>query len=127
MNRQDYNYPFRIDPTSRRAALAPDYPTHVDQLIRQLLLTDPGERADLPDFGCGLRRLIFAPNSDALAATTEILVRQSITRWLSDQVTVQNVSVVPPEQDADQGQFTILIQYTLIETQSTRGLEVLIQ
>jgi phage baseplate assembly protein W len=127
MNRQDYNYPFRIDPASRRAALAPDYPTHVDQMIRQLLLTDPGERADLPDFGCGLRRLIFAPNSDALGATTEVLVRQAITTWLSDQVTVQKVSVLPPEQTADQGQFVVLIQYTLIETQSTRGLEVLVQ
>jgi hypothetical protein len=35
--------------------------------------------------------------------------------------------VLPPEQTADQGQFVILIQYTLIETQSTRGLEILVQ
>ncbi len=127
MNRQDYAFPFRIDPTSRRGALAPDYPTHVDQLIRQILLTDPGERADLPDFGCGVRRLIFAPNSDALAATTQILVRQALQKWLSDQIVVQNVTVLPPEQTADLGQLVIQIQYTLIETQTVQGLEVVVQ
>ena len=42
------------------------YAQHVDEMIRQILLTTPGERADLPEFGCGLRQLLFAPNSDAL-------------------------------------------------------------
>jgi phage baseplate assembly protein W len=127
MVRQDYSFPFRIDPTSRRAAQAPDYPTHVDHLIRQLLLTDPGERADLPEFGCGLRRLIFAPFSEALGATTEILVRQSITRWLADQVTLQKVTVLSAALTADSGELVIRIDYVLLETQTVRGLEVLVQ
>ncbi len=79
MNRNDYAYPFRIDPASGQAAQA-SYPTHVDQMIRQVLLTSPGERADLPQFGCGLRQLIFAPNSDALNATTQIMVQQALNQ-----------------------------------------------
>jgi phage baseplate assembly protein W len=51
MNRVDYAYPFRIDPASGQAAQT-GYATHVDQMIRQVLLTAPGERADLPEFGC---------------------------------------------------------------------------
>ena len=47
-------------------------------MIRQLLLTDPGERVDLPQFGCGLRSLVFAPNSDALAATVKLRVIQGL-------------------------------------------------
>ncbi len=58
MNRHDYAFPFRIDPVSHQAART-SYETHVDQMIRQVLLTSPGERADLPEFGCGLRRLLF--------------------------------------------------------------------
>ena len=95
MTRTDYAFPFRIDNASQQAAQA-GYASHVDQMIRQVLLTAPGERADLPEFGCGLRQLIFAPHSAALDATTTILVQQALTRWLSDQISVQNVQVSPP-------------------------------
>lgn len=60
MTRHDYAYPFRIDPISGQAAQTP-YATHVDQMIRQILLTAPGERIDLPQFGCGLRQLLLRP------------------------------------------------------------------
>ena len=76
MNRTDYAFPFRIDPGSAQAAQSP-YAVHVDEMIRQILLTTPGERADLPEFGCGLRRLLFAPNSDALQSTTQMLVSKA--------------------------------------------------
>ena len=65
MARHDYAFPFRIAPGASRSAEA-GYPDHVDQLLRQLLLTSPGERTCLPEFGCGLRQLVFAPQSDAL-------------------------------------------------------------
>ena len=65
MTRTDYAFPFRIDQASRQGSQSP-YAQHVDEMIRQILLTTPGERADLPAFGCGLRQLLFAPNSDAL-------------------------------------------------------------
>ena len=66
MARTDYAFPFRIDPVSGQAPQAA-YAAHVDQMIRQVLLTAPGERVDLPEFGCGLRQLLFAPNSDRAA------------------------------------------------------------
>ena len=53
--RRDYAYPLRIDGGSQQAAQAP-YAAHVEQMIEQVLLTSPGERVDLPQFGCGLRR-----------------------------------------------------------------------
>src|SRR5580704_8207996 len=94
MPRTDYAFPFRIDPASGQAASAP-YATHVDQMIRQILLTTPGERADLPEFGCGLRQLLFAPDSDALQTTTQLMVQRSLTQWLGSQITVQTVTVGP--------------------------------
>lgn len=127
MIRRDYAYPFRLDSMAHQGAIAPSYASHVDDMIRQVLLTDPGERADLPEFGCGLRRLIFAPNSDALAASVQILVQQSLNRWLSQQITVQSVAVDPPEQTADQGILRIRIQYVLNQTQAVQGVEVLVQ
>ena len=124
MNRNDYAYPFRIDPASGQAAQS-TYPAHVDQMIRQILLTSPGERADLPQFGCGLRQLIFAPNSDALNATTQIMVQQALNQWLGDQITVQQVTVAAPSAGLE-NQISIAISYVLIETQSKQQVTILV-
>jgi phage baseplate assembly protein W len=124
MARHDYAYPFHLNAASGQAAQA-SYEDHVEQMIRQVLLTDPGERIDMPEFGCGLRRLIFAPMSDALQATTKMLVLQSLNRWLSDQIQVQNVTVSKPGEEPD-GQLLIEIDYVLIETRSSRSVLVMV-
>jgi phage baseplate assembly protein W len=89
-----------------------------------VLLTDPGERIDLPDFGCGLRRLVFAPHSDALDATTQLLVMQALGRWLAGQIDVKQVVVTRPEDSPDPAQLLIRIDYVLIETRTTMSTTV---
>jgi phage baseplate assembly protein W len=96
-------------------------------MIRQLLLTSPGERVCLPEFGCGLRQLVFAGQSDALVATVRIQVQQSIDRWLQDQVTLQNVDVLAgadPANGLDEGSLLITISYTLVDTMATAQLQL---
>jgi phage baseplate assembly protein W len=124
MVRHDYAFPFRIDPVSGQAQQAP-YGTHVDQMIRQVLLTAPGERADLPEFGCGLRQLLFAPNSDALQATARLTVQRALDRWLSGQIQVQTVTVTPGD-GGDYSQILVRIEYVLIETQSKQVTQILV-
>jgi phage baseplate assembly protein W len=124
MARHDYTYPFRIDPVSGQAAQSP-YGIHVDQMIRQVLLTSPGERADLPEFGCGLRQLLFAPNSDALQATIQLIVRRSLDRWLAGQIEVKDVQVSSGE-GGDYSQILVQIAYVLVETQSKQTIEILV-
>ena len=125
MNRHDYAYPFRIDPSSGQG-MQTDYASHVDQMIRQVLLTSPGERIDLPEFGCGLRQLIFAPHSSALDAATNLIVLQSLNRWLAGIITVQNVVVTPLAQLDDPAKLNIEIQYTLLATQTNGTVQVLV-
>lgn len=127
MKRSDYAFPFRIDLVSRQASQAQSYELHVDQMIRQVLLTAPGERADLPEFGCGVRQLLFAPNSEPLAATAQILIQQALRRWLAQHIDVQRVAVESPDTALDGSQLLIRIEYLLRETLSTRGLEILVQ
>lgn len=122
MARSDYAFPFRIDPASGQAAQSA-YVGHVEQMILQVLLTTPGERADLPSFGCGLRQLLFAPNSDALQATTSILVQQSLATWLGDQVQVKKVTVNEGP-GGDYSQLVVEIDYVVIETQSLQTTQV---
>jgi len=120
MDRHDYAFPFRVDLASGEAAQSP-YAVHVDQMIRQVLLTAPGERADLPEFGCGLRQLIFAPHSDALDATTKLVVTQALNRWLSGQIQLTEVKVAPGN---DESELLVQIEYLLIETQTAKRLEL---
>lgn len=124
MNRTDYAYPFHIDPGSGQAAQSP-YAKHVDDMIRQILLTSPGERADLPEFGCGLRQLLFAPNSNALEATTQLIVQRSLTQWLGNQINLQQVSVTPGP-GGDYSQILVRVAYLLLETQSSQTTQVLV-
>lgn len=121
--RRDFAFPFRIDPASRQTANAASYAAHVDQMVRQLLLTTPGERADLPQFGCGLRALVFAPNSDALAATVKLRVIQGMTQWLAGIVNVVDV-VLGDTTGATPGTFAVTMTYTLVEDQSNQSVTV---
>lgn len=125
--RQDYAFPFRVDTASQQTAQA-GYAAHVDQMIRQLLLTDPGERVDLPQFGCGLRSLVFAPNSDALAATVQLRVMQGLTQWLAGIVNVVQVTTGAPPggPPLDPGTLLVTVMYTLVETQTNQTVTVTI-
>jgi Bacteriophage baseplate protein W len=125
MNRHDYAFPFRIDPSSLQAART-GYASHVEQMIRQVLLTTPGERIDLPEFGCGLKSLIFAGHSAAVDSATNLLVSQSLDQWLAGIIQVQKVTVVPLDQNDDPAQLRVEIQYTLLATQTNNQLQILV-
>jgi phage baseplate assembly protein W len=127
VSRHDLAFPFRIAPGSSQGAEAP-YTAHVDQLLRQLLLTSPGERVCLPEFGCGLRRLVFAPQSEALAASLKLQIRQGIDRWLADQVQLTDVEVLSggadPSSGADEGELRILVSYLVVDSLVSGELEL---
>jgi phage baseplate assembly protein W len=123
--RHDFAFPFAIDAASGQAAQA-SYQDHVDQMIRQVLLTDPGERVCLPTFGAGLRRLLFAPLTAQLQSSTQMIVSQSLKTWLGAQITVQSVTVQTPASTpgVPEGTIAITIGYVLIETQAIRQTQV---
>jgi uncharacterized protein len=61
--------------------------------IVSVLFTSPGERVDLPDFGCGMFDLVFEPNDELLRAAAEFTIAQSLNRWLGDQIAVEGVQI----------------------------------
>jgi uncharacterized protein len=91
------DFPFHIDGRGRAAETGED--DHVRDMIWQVLFTDPGERVNRPDFGCGLKQLVFMPNSDALAAATQLLVQGSLQRWLDAVIQVESVEVEAVESE----------------------------
>jgi phage baseplate assembly protein W len=49
--------------------------------IIQLLLTNPSERVMLPEYGTGLRKLLFKPNDSFVSQEAENLIKKAITNW----------------------------------------------
>jgi phage baseplate assembly protein W len=65
---------------------------NVRESIRIILLTEPGERVMREDFGCGLRKFLFEPNT----VTTRQLIRERVVRAIAlwePRVKVDDVAV----------------------------------
>lgn len=104
------SYPFRVSDHGRVAVT--DYERHVYQMIEQLLFTAPGERVNMPTFGCAVQALVFAENSPELATATQALVHGSLQQWLGDIIKVEAVQV----ENVD-STLSITVQYTVLRTQ----------
>lgn len=87
--------------------------------IIQVLFTAPGERVNLPEFGCGLFNLVFEPNSSILAAAMEFTVGQALTRWMRDEIIVDGVDVESVDE-----LITVEIAYTKREDLSRQAIRI---
>ncbi len=106
-------HPLGFDKRGRTAATG--HAEHVRALVEQLLFTSPGERVNRPDFGGGLRPLVFAPNSLELAAALQFAIQANLQRWLSDLIEVRGL-VVHPEDES----LHVEVGYVLRRTGETR-------
>ena len=103
------DHPFHIDSRGRTAETDAD--DHIRDLIYQVLFTNPGERVNRPEFGCGLKPLVFMPNSDALATATQQLVQGALHRWLETVIAVEKVEV-----NAVESTLEVTVVYTRRDT-----------
>jgi uncharacterized protein len=103
------DHPLRLDGRGRVATTEAD--DHVRDMVYQVLFTNPGERVNHPDFGCGLLQLVFEPNSEVLATATQFLVQGSLQRWLADVVQVEQVEITNED-----GKLIVVVLYTRLDT-----------
>jgi phage baseplate assembly protein W len=85
-------FPFRIGSDGRTAAPAGDDAQVRDELL-QLLLTSPAERLFLPEFGGGVRKLVFEPASETLRGVVKARITNALSRWLGHRLTVELIDV----------------------------------
>ena len=98
------DFPFHFDHRGRTAATDED--EHIRDMIEQFLFTNAGERVNRPDFGSGLRQLVFAPNSPELAAALQFTIQGGLQRWLSDLIEVRDLQVT-----SEDAALRVLVQY----------------
>ena len=112
----EVDYPFQIDRRGHTASTSAD--DHVRDLIEQVLFTTPGERVNRPTFGSGLLELVFAPNSDALAAATQATVQAGLQQWLGDLIHVADVQV-----ESRDSTLLVTVSYVVRRTQREQTAE----
>jgi hypothetical protein len=116
VNGKHLSFPFRIGSDGRMAAVN-TLEEHVRDEIVQLILTNPGERSFLVDFGGGVRRLVFEAADDATAAMAKAGITQAINRWLGHRVTLEYINV-----KVENSMITVDIRYRLAGSEDTRVL-----
>lgn len=85
----------------------------VEQSIRIILSTSPGERVMRPDFGCGIHELVFGAINTALIARIE----QSVTEALSEfEARIDVLDVDVDASEAHNGLLSIRIDYRVRST-----------
>jgi phage baseplate assembly protein W len=91
-----------------------DYPSLVQQNLKMLLLTSPGERIMIPDYGVGLRRMLFEPATKY----THDLVRERIYQQVESYMPYLSIKVLNVDSgdgvNVDESLLSILLRYEII-------------
>lgn len=114
---QGLSFPLQINPRGELALVTGA--ADIEQAIRIILGTAPGERKMRPEFGCRIHSLLFAPNN----ATTEGLiahyVEEALVQW-EPRIEVLAVTVsTDPRRD---GTLLVDIQYQIKDTHDERSI-----
>ena len=83
-------FPFRLEADGPRSS---GRTAHVREQIEQVIFTDPGERVFRPEFGVGVRALLFEPNAPALEKLTQKRLLASLADALRGEVDPRTLEI----------------------------------
>jgi phage baseplate assembly protein W len=89
--------------------------TDIEQSLRILLATNPGERVMQPAYGCGIKRMVFEQLNESLLTEMRHMVEKAIL-FFEPRITVEEIAI-----DAglwESGELRIHIDYTVRTTNS---------
>src|ERR1051326_7791269 len=88
-------YPFEIERTGEVATAEAD--AHIEQMIEQVLFTNPGECVNRPVFGCGFYGFVREPMRGEMIAVTQALVPGNLLKWLGVRSLLEQMEVEAQE------------------------------
>jgi len=80
--------------------------------LKNLILTNRGERLGLPDFGCDLRKVIFEQDGQDAYAYIQAEIQDSISTWLPF-ITINGINIVSDNNSKDNNRINVELNYTL--------------
>jgi len=91
----------------------------IEQAMRIILSTAPGQRVMRPTFGCRLQELIFAPNNSQTVARARRYVEDALKMW-EPRINVVRVNVGPDRDETSR--LLIEVEYKVKTTYDQRSL-----
>ena len=110
-------FPPHLDHRGRIATVSGEQ--EIEEAIRIVLMTSPGQRVMRPEFGCRLNEIVFAPNNAQTVAQAERFVRLALGRW-EPRIQVEQVTARPDPEDG--ARLLIELRYTIRSTHSSKSL-----
>ena len=95
------------------------YEQSIEESIRIVLGTPPGERLMRPAFGCDLNRLAFAANNTSTAGLAIFFVREALEKW---EPRIELLAVDAQADSDSDATLLISINYRIITTNSEHNL-----
>lgn len=111
------SFPLRTDARGQVALVSGA--DDVEQSIRIILGTRPGERVMRPNFGCRAQELLFEPRSAATASLMQEYIHQALRMW-EPRIEVRSVNV--NFDDANPSALLAEIEYSIKATHDTRSI-----
>lgn len=74
-----WKFPLQVTPGGAIATSSEEQ--KIEESVLLILSTAPGERLMLPNFGCGIHNLVFAPNDSGTVTRVVDLVRRALTTY----------------------------------------------
>ena len=112
-----WSFPLRIGPTGGIALVSGE--KEVEEAIRLVLSTAPGERPMRPEFGCGIHRYVFDVVDAETLGRMELEIGKAIARW---EPRVDLVGVQFDTSATGEGRLDITIGYRVRATNHVRNL-----
>jgi len=112
-----WNFPPAADERGTIALTSDD--NEVEQSIRIILGTMPGQRVMRPEFGCRIHELVFAPNNAATAGLAIRYIGEALGRW-EPRLTLKRVDVEPDPDDP--ARLVAVVEYEVNSRHSRRSL-----
>jgi len=97
---------------------------HVREQIEQVLFTYPGERWFRPEFGVGVRALVFEPNNQALWEVAKKRLLASLNESLAGEVEPSSLEI---EVTGEDEKLSVTIAYRLATINHTERLEFAVE
>lgn len=113
-NGRHLSFPFRIGNDGRTAQIS-SLEEHVRDELVQLILTNPGERLFLPEFGGGVRRFVFENVDEVTAGMTKSMLTQAISRWLGHRIALEDLTAI-----VENERIEVEIKYRIAGTEDSR-------
>ncbi|MFD4397579.1 GPW/gp25 family protein [Kitasatospora sp. NPDC058478] len=110
-------FPLRVNATGGIGMV--DRDREIEEAIRLILGTAPGERPMRPEFGCGIHEYVFAPSDGGTAGRIAREVRTALERW---EPRIEVDDVVIAFDTVDDGTLYIDVHYTVRSTNDRRNL-----